>query len=315
LRRAGLGVRRLGLAVPGGVPGPGVAGGLRRRRRLAAAARHAAAPRYADTVRRWLDKVRRRLDPRTGLIPHRADAETGAPAEMARGSSQSLIHRFLPDIDPAFAREQYLRFREHHLAFPLGLGPAVREYPHGVDGAGDVDSGPLLLGVSLSATTVALGAAQVNGDASLARALANYGELAGLPIGTPWTKRYAFGLLPIGDASWPGRRPHAHGSRPRRPRRPRRSPHGGACRCLRSSASAVPYRGCPTCCAAAPPAARRPGDRLLSVTVALDGEGKAHHEAGAGGVIGEVQVTAVPLGDLPCDGQAQPGAAGVQPAA
>src|SRR5690606_3664527 len=55
-------------------------------------------PRYADTVRQWLDKVRRRLDPRTGLIPHRVDAETGAPAEMARGSSQSLIHRFLPDI-------------------------------------------------------------------------------------------------------------------------------------------------------------------------------------------------------------------------
>src|SRR5690606_23405399 len=34
----------------------------------------------------------------------------------------------------------------------------------------------------------------------LAHALASYGELAGLPIGTPWTKRYAFGLLPIGDA-------------------------------------------------------------------------------------------------------------------
>ncbi|GGO81753.1 hypothetical protein GCM10012289_71450 [Nonomuraea cavernae] len=33
-----------------------------------------------------------------------------------------------------------------------------------------------------------------------AGALANYGELAGLPIVTPWTKRYAFGLLPIGDA-------------------------------------------------------------------------------------------------------------------
>ncbi len=37
-------------------------------------------------------------------------------------------------------------------------------------------------------------------SAALAGALANYGELAGLPIDTPWTKRYAFGLLPIGDA-------------------------------------------------------------------------------------------------------------------
>jgi hypothetical protein len=76
----------------------------------------------------------------------------------------------------------------------------VREYPDGVDGPADVDSGPLPLGVSLSASVVTLGAAQVRGDAPLASALADYVELVGLPVGTPWTKRYAFGLVPIGDA-------------------------------------------------------------------------------------------------------------------
>ncbi|MFI7446009.1 hypothetical protein ACIBQX_00795 [Nonomuraea sp. NPDC049714] len=157
-------------------------------------------PRFAGTTERWLREARRRLDPRTGLLPHQADPGTGDPVEVARGSSQSLIQRFLADIDPAFAREQYTRFRDRFLATPLGLGPAVREYPHGMDGPGDVDSGPLPLGISLSATAVTLGAAQVHGDAPLAGALANYGELAGLPLGTPWTKRYAFGLLPIGDA-------------------------------------------------------------------------------------------------------------------
>ncbi|MEV0757733.1 hypothetical protein [Streptosporangium sp. NPDC050280] len=134
------------------------------------------------------------------LLPHRADPGTGAPAEVARGSSQSLGQRFLVEIDPAFAAEQYRRFRDLYVVSPLGLGPAVREYPVGMDGPGDVDSGPLPLGVSLSATAVALGTAQIHGDAPLAEALANYGELAGLPIDTPWTKRYAFGLLPIGDA-------------------------------------------------------------------------------------------------------------------
>ena len=119
---------------------------------------------------------------------------------MARGTSQSLIQRFLVDIDPAFAGEQYLRFRDRYVVSPLGLGPAVREYPDGMDGPADVDSGPLPLGVSLSATVVTIGAAQVHGDAPLAAALANYGELAGLPVDTPWTKRYAFGLLPVGDA-------------------------------------------------------------------------------------------------------------------
>ncbi|MFB9679475.1 hypothetical protein [Streptosporangium vulgare] len=157
-------------------------------------------PRFAGTADRWLQAVRQRLDPRTGLLPHHADPGTGAPAEVARGSSQSLGQRFLVEIDPAFAADQYRRFRDHFVVSPLGLGPAVREYPVGLDGPADVDSGPLPLGVSLSATAVTLGTAQVHGDAPLAEALANYGELAGLPIDTPWTKRYAFGVLPIGDA-------------------------------------------------------------------------------------------------------------------
>lgn len=157
-------------------------------------------PLYAGTVQRWLAGVRERLDPRTGLLPHRVDPATGEPLEVARGTSQSIIQRFLGDLDPAFAREQYLRFRDRFVVSPLGLGPAVREYPDGIDGPADVDSGPLPLGVSLSATVVTIGAAQVNHDAPLAAALANYGELAGVPLDTPWTKRYAFGLLPVGDA-------------------------------------------------------------------------------------------------------------------
>ncbi|MFG2760693.1 hypothetical protein [Streptomyces wuyuanensis] len=67
-------------------------------------------------------------------------------------------------------------------------------------GPADVDSGPLPLGVSLSASVVTAGAAQVHGDTALAEGLTNHGELLGVPVDTPWTKRYAFGLLPIGDA-------------------------------------------------------------------------------------------------------------------
>ncbi|WP_431973186.1 hypothetical protein [Micromonospora haikouensis] len=40
-------------------------------------------PRFAGTVARWLDGVRQRLDPGTGLLPHRVDPATGAPAEVA----------------------------------------------------------------------------------------------------------------------------------------------------------------------------------------------------------------------------------------
>ncbi|WNV86089.1 hypothetical protein [Umezawaea sp. Da 62-37] len=156
--------------------------------------------RFPSTVERWVREVRGRLDPDTGLLPHRADPGTGEPVEVARGSSQSLVQRFLPEIDPVFAGEQYQRFRDRYVVSPLGLGPGVREYPEGVDGPADVDSGPLPLGVSLSATVVTIGAAQVHGDDALAGALANYAELVGVPVDTPWTKRYGFGLLPVGDA-------------------------------------------------------------------------------------------------------------------
>lgn len=157
-------------------------------------------PRYAGTVDRWLAGVRRRLDPATGLLPHTVDPVSGAPTSVARGTSQSIIQRFLVDVDPAFARSQYLRFRSLFVVRPLRLGPAVREYPVGTEGPGDVDSGPLPLGVSLSATAVTLGAAAVQGDGRLAGALANYGELIGVPVSTPWSKRYAAGVLPVGDA-------------------------------------------------------------------------------------------------------------------
>ncbi|WP_240661498.1 MULTISPECIES: hypothetical protein [unclassified Streptomyces] len=156
--------------------------------------------RFNGTVREWLGNVRQRLDPRTGLLPHRAAPETGEPLEVARGSSLSLTLRFLIDIDPEFAGEQYLRFRERYVTSPLGLAPTVREYPEGMDGPADVDSGPLPLGVSAPASVVTIGSAQVYGDTSLAAALASVSELVGAPVDTPWTKRYAFGLLPIGDA-------------------------------------------------------------------------------------------------------------------
>lgn len=156
--------------------------------------------RYQRTVDRWLSLVRQHLDPATGLLPHRADPTDGRPLEIARATSQSLMHRFLVEIDADFARAQYLRFRDLYVTRPAGLDPAVREYPAGAGGEGDVDSGPLILGVSLSATVVTIGAAQVQGDTALAGALANYAELTGAPVGLWRTKRYALGALPIGDA-------------------------------------------------------------------------------------------------------------------
>ncbi|MGW6121696.1 hypothetical protein ACWFRF_21820 [Nocardia sp. NPDC055165] len=155
---------------------------------------------YTAVIDRWLAQAETRLDPATGLLPHQVSPTDGSMLTGARATSQTVILRFLPEIDPAFARSHYARYRDRYLTYPGGFGPAIREYPKGVDGSGDVDSGPLVAGVSLSATVVAQGAARVNGDSDLAAAIGSAGELLGLPVGLPGSKRYAFGLMPIGDA-------------------------------------------------------------------------------------------------------------------
>ncbi|MFI1471371.1 hypothetical protein [Streptomyces wuyuanensis] len=86
--------------------------------------------------------------------------------------------------------------------------------------------------MSLSASVVTAGAAQVHGDAALAEGLTNLGELLGVPVDTPWTKRYAFGLLPIGDAfvAWSKTAPPWVADSPSPPP-PSPCRGGGGCRC------------------------------------------------------------------------------------
>ncbi len=156
-------------------------------------------PAYAPTVDRWVRAAQALVDPDTGLLPHQVQARTGQKLQGTRGSSQSVIARFLIEIDPAWGRQQYAAFREQFLAPVLGV-PGTREYPLGRNGAGDVDSGPLVAGFSASATVVTLGAAQVHGDAAVVDALIPASEAVGLPVSWGGQKRYAFGVLPVGEA-------------------------------------------------------------------------------------------------------------------
>lgn len=156
-------------------------------------------PRFTSTIDRWLAAAQQRLDPATGLLPHRADFRTGRMLEGARGSSQSIIARFLIEIDPALGRAQYRQFRTKFVATPFSV-PGVREYPQGIDGAGDVDSGPLIFGLSASATAVMLGAAQLHNDRAFADPVRHVAEATGMPLSWGSSKRYLFGALPVADA-------------------------------------------------------------------------------------------------------------------
>jgi hypothetical protein len=170
---------------------------------IASLARHDTVlpPRYSDFIADWRTQAQSYLDLYTGLFPHRLDPTRGLGVivDGTRGSSSSLIAYFLPYIDPQWGLDYYTTFRGQFVTTVLGV-PGVREYPIGQDGAGDVDSGPLIAGISLSSTVVTAAAASANGDHEVADALLNAGEALGMPIDIGGMKRYAFGVLPIGDA-------------------------------------------------------------------------------------------------------------------
>lgn len=165
---------------------------------LARADALAPVPGVAQVVAGWPARAAAVRDPATGLLPHRLDVD-GSVLEGPRASSQALMLAFLPDIDPGLAAVDHRRFVDAFVVRELGL-VGVREYPAGTDGPGDVDSGPLIAGVSLSASAVALGAAHRQGDSTLAAALDAQAELFALPV--PWFggRRYLFGALPVADA-------------------------------------------------------------------------------------------------------------------
>ncbi|QOV88179.1 hypothetical protein [Humisphaera borealis] len=165
--------------------------------------------RYRDVIAVWLSAARNRLDPATGLFPHTAGLPDGQPGSVARATSQVVILRYLPDIDPAFARSQYQTFRDRFVTTFAGV-PCVLEYPSGIEGPGDVDSGPLIFGRSPSATAMMMGIAQIYGDLPLADAIAQAGETVGMPWTSEGQKRYIGGQLPIGDIIVA----HAHVTRP-----------------------------------------------------------------------------------------------------
>ncbi|MEK0448545.1 MAG: hypothetical protein RL088_813 [Verrucomicrobiota bacterium] len=160
---------------------------------------HVLEPRYASVIERWVFGVRERLDAGTGLLGHRVSVEDGGLIEGPRATSMCITLRFLGESAPELAAELYSKFREQMMTTRLGI-PGVREYPKGVNGSGDVDSGPLVFGISMSASVVTNGAARIMGDAEAVAHLVPSAEALAMPVRWGGEKRYAAGVLPVADA-------------------------------------------------------------------------------------------------------------------
>lgn len=154
---------------------------------------------YDTTIHRWIENIKQNLDPKTGLIPHQSDYQTGNTIEGARGSSQSLILNFLLDIDSTFAQSQFALYKKHFLDYRFGL-PGIREYPKGTTGNGDIDSGPVLLDIGGAASIVGQSTFYKFMHYDQSQGMRNAIEGFGIAHTRNNQKKYLLGKLAIADA-------------------------------------------------------------------------------------------------------------------
>jgi len=156
-------------------------------------------PKYNIDIDQWLQKVKENLDTISKMVPHKVDSKTGKAIEGTRGSSMGLILRMLGEINSEFGKEQFDLYKSNFISTTFGL-PSIREYPSGQDGYGDVDSGPVILGVGFSATIVSIGTLSIYDHNTLANNQYKTIHAFGLAIKSHNQKRYLLGKLPMADA-------------------------------------------------------------------------------------------------------------------
>lgn len=138
------------------------------------------------------------VDPKTGLLVQVLDAQTGAARDAPRGSGTALGAYFLSFADPALARALAEAARRELYGTFLGFG-ALDEYPSGRRGHGDIDSGPMLLGLSVAATGFMIGPARALGDEDMFRRLYATAHLFGSPARRGGGRSFVTGGA-VGDA-------------------------------------------------------------------------------------------------------------------
>jgi hypothetical protein len=131
-------------------------------------------------LKEWLADFRKvAIDSEYGLL-YQGMGPQGQPMDVPRGSGSAFGSYLLNFVDPDFSQALYHSINRHLSRSALGFG-AVREYPPGYEGSGDIDSGPVVLGLSTSGTGFAIGAAKQH-DQAFFRKLYRTAYLLSAPV-------------------------------------------------------------------------------------------------------------------------------------
>ena len=136
------------------------------------------------------------VDSASGLMIQSVNSATGAAVDQPRGSGTTLGLYFLSFSHPKLSADLWRAMATKQKGQVLRFG-MMREYPPGVMGWGDVDSGPVILGYGVSPTGFALAGARMFEDENTFRSLFATTVLFGAPGNVGDRHGYVGG--PIGD--------------------------------------------------------------------------------------------------------------------
>jgi hypothetical protein len=155
--------------------------------------------RYADEIASVLQRLRAMRDPASGLLIS-SFRINGGVLDGPEGSTLWMTLHCLSLVDPDFAKQQYQIARAELGAVFLGFAWA-REWPKSARGERDIDSGPVvpLLDVSAGSSGLAFVAASTFGDRNYLEQLTATLDFAAFPVDDARGRKYA-AANQVGDA-------------------------------------------------------------------------------------------------------------------
>jgi hypothetical protein len=138
------------------------------------------------------------LDAESRLLHQAIDFHSGRPVDRARASGTALAAVLLAYAERDISRILYQAVQARCADSLFGFG-FVDEYPDDQGGQGDVDSGPLIFGISPSGCAFSLAAARAFGDRDTFVRLYRTAHLMGTPVDIRGRRTYVTGG-PLGNA-------------------------------------------------------------------------------------------------------------------
>ena len=157
---------------------------------------------YTQTVKLWLNDIKEYwIDDYSGLImsfiPDEGNYYIG---NIIRGSYSALSCYYLTFVDEKFAKDQYLKLKEHYYQKSPIAG--FKEFHSRKCWLGfDIDAGPIIFNLSPTGTAFAIGPATYFEDYEVRNRLLKTAELAGFSVGSSDKRHYLLANIAlVGEA-------------------------------------------------------------------------------------------------------------------